>query len=114
MAPDPEFREAMTETDRQSHWQRVYLSKGEREVSWSQREPQPSLGLIEKFSTGAGASVAIAAEKSSPTIEIAPASPRRTIAWAWPNRALGPRAWPKEYRHEHRSGPHCVNGDRRN
>ena len=47
----------MTESDRQSHWQQVYLSKGEQEVSWSQPDPQPSLGLIEKFSGGADASI---------------------------------------------------------
>jgi SAM-dependent methyltransferase len=54
---DPEFRETMTKTDRQSHWQSVYLSKGEQEVSWSQPDPQPSLGLIEKFAHGTGASI---------------------------------------------------------
>ena len=38
----------MTASDRQSHWQNVYLNKGEQEVSWTQTDPQPSLGLIEK------------------------------------------------------------------
>jgi 2-polyprenyl-3-methyl-5-hydroxy-6-metoxy-1,4-benzoquinol methylase len=47
----------MTQIDRQSHWQQVYLSKGEHQVSWSQPDPQPSLGLIEKFAGGAGASI---------------------------------------------------------
>ena len=39
----------MTASERQSHWQNVYLSKGEQQVSWTQSDPQPSLGLIEKF-----------------------------------------------------------------
>jgi SAM-dependent methyltransferase len=42
----------MSEPDRRSHWQNVYLSKGEQDVSWSQKDPQPSLGLIEKFASG--------------------------------------------------------------
>jgi SAM-dependent methyltransferase len=41
----------MTTTDPQTHWQSVYSSKGEQEVSWSQASPQPSLGLIEKFAS---------------------------------------------------------------
>ena len=47
----------MTKSDRQSHWQQVYLSKSEQQVSWSQPDPQPSLGLIEKFSGGTAASI---------------------------------------------------------
>jgi SAM-dependent methyltransferase len=39
----------MTAADRQSHWQNVYLRKGEQEVSWTQLDPQPSLGLIETY-----------------------------------------------------------------
>ena len=39
----------MTEIDRQTHWQNVYRKKGEQEVSWTQADPQPSLGLIEKL-----------------------------------------------------------------
>ena len=38
----------MIASERQAHWQNVYLSKGERQVSWTQADPQPSLGLIEK------------------------------------------------------------------
>jgi SAM-dependent methyltransferase len=35
------------ETDsRQSHWENVYTSKGENEVSWFQQNPAPSLALI--------------------------------------------------------------------
>jgi len=47
----------MTASERQSHWQNVYLKKGEREVSWSQADPQPSLGLIEKFARGRNAAI---------------------------------------------------------
>jgi trans-aconitate methyltransferase len=39
----------VTATERQSHWQNVYLNKSEQQVSWTQADPQPSLGLIEKF-----------------------------------------------------------------
>ncbi len=39
----------MTTADRQAHWQNVYLSKGDQDVSWWQSSPQPSLGLIEQF-----------------------------------------------------------------
>jgi trans-aconitate methyltransferase len=33
-------------TDRHSHWQNVYTTKGEGEVSWFQDSPHPSLDLI--------------------------------------------------------------------
>ncbi len=45
----PDSRDDMTASDRQAHWQSVYLQKGEQEVSWTQVDPQPSLGLIEKL-----------------------------------------------------------------
>ena len=47
----------MTASERQAHWQNVYLSKGEQQVSWTQADPQPSLGLIEKFAPGRDASI---------------------------------------------------------
>lgn len=47
----------MTATDRQTHWQNVYLTKGEQQVSWTQQEPEPSLSLIEKVATGREASI---------------------------------------------------------
>lgn len=47
----------MTASERQSHWQNVYLNKGEQQVSWTQFDPQPSLGLIEKYSGGRSASI---------------------------------------------------------
>jgi SAM-dependent methyltransferase len=36
----------MNNTDRQAHWQNVYATKAEREVSWFQENPAPSLDLI--------------------------------------------------------------------
>jgi SAM-dependent methyltransferase len=39
-------KEAMNES-RRSHWENVYTSKGENEVSWFQEAPAPSLELIE-------------------------------------------------------------------
>ena len=47
----------MTASDRQTHWQNVYLTKGEQQVSWTQHDPEPSLSLIEKFATGRDASI---------------------------------------------------------
>lgn len=36
----------MSAASRQAHWQSVYTSKGEHEVSWFQESPEPSLALI--------------------------------------------------------------------
>jgi trans-aconitate methyltransferase len=36
----------MSDAGRQSHWENVYASKGENEVSWFQENPAPSLALI--------------------------------------------------------------------
>lgn len=36
----------MTNSKRQAHWDNVYGTKGEREVSWFQESPAPSLELI--------------------------------------------------------------------
>ncbi len=47
----------MSTPDRQSHWQNVYLSKGEQEVSWTQPDPEPSLGLILKYAPSLDASI---------------------------------------------------------
>jgi 2-polyprenyl-3-methyl-5-hydroxy-6-metoxy-1,4-benzoquinol methylase len=47
----------MTETNRQTHWQNVYLTKGEQQVSWTQENPEPSLSLIEKFAASPRASI---------------------------------------------------------
>jgi hypothetical protein len=47
----------MTAMDRQSHWENVYTTKGEKEVSWFQETPAPSLDLLELV--GASSSSAI-------------------------------------------------------
>jgi trans-aconitate methyltransferase len=36
----------MSDASRQAHWDNVYTTKGEREVSWFQENPAPSLELI--------------------------------------------------------------------
>ena len=36
----------MEDTSRQAHWENVYTTKGENEVSWFQQSPAPSLELI--------------------------------------------------------------------
>ena len=36
----------MNNTDRQAHWQNVYATKAEKEVSWFQENPAPSLEFI--------------------------------------------------------------------
>ena len=38
--------EKMTDLDRHAHWQNVYQTKGERDVSWFQETPGISLDLI--------------------------------------------------------------------
>jgi 2-polyprenyl-3-methyl-5-hydroxy-6-metoxy-1,4-benzoquinol methylase len=48
---------AMSAADRETHWQQVYLNKGEQEVSWTQPSPEPSLGLIGKFAPSRQASI---------------------------------------------------------
>jgi trans-aconitate methyltransferase len=40
-------KEAMDDSSRQHHWEKVYTTKGEAEVSWFQETPAPSLELIE-------------------------------------------------------------------
>ena len=47
----------MTNSSRRAHWENVYETKGEREVSWFQESPAPSLDLIAL--TGATTSSAI-------------------------------------------------------
>jgi SAM-dependent methyltransferase len=37
----------MTTTDRKAHWENIYTTKGEAEVSWFQETPVPSLELLE-------------------------------------------------------------------
>ena len=47
----------MTSEGRQAHWDKVYASKGEKEVSWFQENPAPSLDLIAKTGATAASSV---------------------------------------------------------
>jgi 2-polyprenyl-3-methyl-5-hydroxy-6-metoxy-1,4-benzoquinol methylase len=54
---NPEGRDAVVNTDRQTHWENVYAAKAEREVSWFQENPAPSLDLI--AATGIASDAAI-------------------------------------------------------
>jgi 2-polyprenyl-3-methyl-5-hydroxy-6-metoxy-1,4-benzoquinol methylase len=47
----------MTEFDRQAHWQGVYSSKNETEVSWFEQSPAISLELIHRSGVDTGASI---------------------------------------------------------
>jgi hypothetical protein len=47
----------MNGVSRKSHWENVYATKGEREVSWFQEDPAPSLELIAFAGLSEGASV---------------------------------------------------------
>ena len=47
----------MSDVGRKSHWENVYTTKGEREVSWFQESPAPSLELIALAGLSEGASV---------------------------------------------------------
>jgi SAM-dependent methyltransferase len=47
----------MTTLERQTHWQNVYQTKGERDVSWFQETPTISLDLIHATGVGADASI---------------------------------------------------------
>jgi trans-aconitate methyltransferase len=40
-------KEVMNDMSRQNHWENVYASKGETQVSWFQETPAPSLELVE-------------------------------------------------------------------
>jgi SAM-dependent methyltransferase len=47
----------MSDVSRKAHWENVYTTKGEREVSWFQENPVPSLELIALAGISAGASI---------------------------------------------------------
>lgn len=47
----------MTATERQAHWQNVYQTKGEADVSWFQEMPTISLDLIRATGVGPDASI---------------------------------------------------------
>jgi trans-aconitate methyltransferase len=55
--PSAKEQTHMILSDRQAHWQSVYQGKGEAQVSWTQFDPQPSLGLIERFAGDRSASI---------------------------------------------------------
>ena len=47
----------MENESRQAHWQNVYTSKSENEVSWFQESPAPSLALIAELDTSPDAGI---------------------------------------------------------
>jgi SAM-dependent methyltransferase len=47
----------MGDVGRRAHWENVYATKGEREVSWFQENPAPSLELIALAGLSEGASI---------------------------------------------------------
>ena len=47
----------MNSTDRQAHWQNVYATKAEKEVSWFQESPAQSLDLIADTGISTDASI---------------------------------------------------------
>lgn len=47
----------MSDVSKKAHWENVYTSKGEREVSWYQESPAPSLELIALAGLSADASI---------------------------------------------------------
>jgi 2-polyprenyl-3-methyl-5-hydroxy-6-metoxy-1,4-benzoquinol methylase len=50
-------RSFMSEVGRKAHWENVYTSKGEKEVSWFQENPAPSLELIALAGLSADAAI---------------------------------------------------------
>ena len=47
----------MSSVERQTHWENVYRTKGERDVSWFQESPQVSLDLIRATGVDIDASI---------------------------------------------------------
>ncbi|MBI3699631.1 MAG: class I SAM-dependent methyltransferase [Afipia sp.] len=47
----------MTQQNRTAHWESVYTTKGENEVSWFQDSPAPSLELIDRAGLSASATI---------------------------------------------------------
>ena len=47
----------MSTLERQAHWQNVYLTKGERDVSWFQKSPTISLDLIHETGVSTESSI---------------------------------------------------------
>lgn len=47
----------MSDVSRKAHWENVYVTKGEKKVSWFQENPAPSLELIALAGLTAGAAI---------------------------------------------------------
>lgn len=47
----------MSDLERQAHWQKVYQTRGERDVSWFQESPEISLDLIRATGVNSGAAI---------------------------------------------------------
>ena len=47
----------MNDIDRRAHWQNVYATKAEKEVSWFQESPAPSLDLVAATGLGSDADI---------------------------------------------------------
>ena len=47
----------MKAADRKAHWERVYATKAEAEVSWFQEDPRPSLEALARIGAGPGAAI---------------------------------------------------------
>ena len=47
----------MTAEDRKSHWERVYATKAETEVSWFQADPAPSLEALARAGANRGSPI---------------------------------------------------------
>src|SRR5262249_54592726 len=52
-----EGREGMSSINRHAHWQNLYTTKGEKEVSWFQDRPAMSLELIAASGAGPGSAI---------------------------------------------------------
>ncbi len=47
----------MKAAERKAHWERVYATKAEAEVSWFQEDPRPSLEALARIGAGPGAAI---------------------------------------------------------
>jgi len=53
----PTEHDCMSDTDRHSHWENVYRTKGDRDVSWFEESPRVSLELIRATGVKTNASI---------------------------------------------------------
>ena len=90
----------MTTLERQSHWQNVYQTKGERDVSWFQEVPTISLDLIRATGVGPDAPIIDIGGGASRLVDALVSEGFRSIsvldvsdkALATSRERLGPRA----------------------